>query len=73
MAEVPSERVMAKASKQAAYTATGDHATPISFEDIGRYPGRACVGRMGAPTSPSFSPCERLASLVACLGPLRGS
>jgi dipeptidyl-peptidase-4 len=29
---------------------------PISFQDIGQFPGRACVGRMGAPTQPCFSP-----------------
>ena len=47
-------------SKQAAYTQTGDHETAISFEDIGKFPGRACVGRMGAPTCPSFTPYDPL-------------
>jgi hypothetical protein len=37
-----------------------DHApTPITFEDIGKYPARACVGKMGAPNKPGFSPDDR--------------
>eukprot|EP01051_Picozoa_sp_SAG22_P025738 SAG22_NODE_7772_length_709_cov_1.980328_1_plen_162_part_10 len=41
---------------QSSYMPKPGAAADISFEDIGRFPGRACVGRMGAPNSPGFSP-----------------
>eukprot|EP00560_Eucampia_antarctica_P002245 CAMPEP_0197841860 /NCGR_PEP_ID=MMETSP1437-20131217/46414_1 /TAXON_ID=49252 ORGANISM="Eucampia antarctica, Strain CCMP1452" /NCGR_SAMPLE_ID=MMETSP1437 /ASSEMBLY_ACC=CAM_ASM_001096 /LENGTH=836 /DNA_ID=CAMNT_0043451667 /DNA_START=66 /DNA_END=2575 /DNA_ORIENTATION=- len=39
-----------------AATDTATTTTPITFEDIGSYPGRTCVGNVGAPSKMCFSP-----------------